>query len=88
MALESIDEQKTSSGVFLTPGIVDIPYDMRLVVSEIIERLTRIEQEIVQRNIPVPKIPEELVDKKPLQGGIQSLTRGPLGHIESIKKHT
>lgn len=85
VALEAIAETPTAAGVFLTPGIVDVPFFLEDQLRNMTDGLNRIEMRLgihreapmVSTDVPGPS------DKRALEGGIQSLSRD--GHIRGLK---
>lgn len=93
VALEAIsEEEKTVRGVFLTPGIRDIPFSLEDRLTTICESLSRIELISNMRStgpLPVEKIEVPAEEETSSPSGIQSLSRGNVprirvGHIRGI----
>ena len=86
VALESIQDEVTASGVFLTPGIRDLPFFIEEQLQEIFAMLQHIETHL--------DIPTKRDNETPLsgpvntEGRIQSLGHRTSGHVRGITKQS
>lgn len=93
VAMEEIADEETALGVMLTPGLVDVPFDLPRQLTEILALLTKLDQ-AGQRSRPgAEKGEHQSAALSAEVGSIQSLTRktrGPrkesTGHINGITK--
>lgn len=86
VALEAIADNATAAGVFLTPGILDMPFDQMARLHDILASLARIEKRLNLRNSGLDSSAANASppDAAVASGGIHSLARS--GHIRGLSQ--